>query len=199
LSTLPRDVIVGVYNDGMLNKASDELLDQLFSDGLTEYLKPWDGKGPSDDNLIIRLLELVLQYDPENELGHTDDALVFLPDVYIRKKEYKKAREATEKLIYLINKNRAKEYYCMCRYESYLEIGQTYYLENNLDKAIEFFNKSLEIDQSENYKAAYGLALCYRSKKQYKVARSHLNMARILKAMYYQRYPGIYGGTNESK
>jgi len=178
----------------MLNNAMDEFLAQIEGDAMTEYLKLLDGKGEANKELMISLFQTVIDMDTENKYGHTDDALAFLPDLYIEKREYSKARSLLEKFVELVDRNRTKEHYRWFQYENYNDIGRIYYLEGDIERAINTFKRSLKANATDNYKAALGLALCFRRKKDLVEARANMAYAKMLKAINKANCPFLYPG-----
>jgi len=175
----------------------NEFLAQIEGDAMTEYLKLLDGKGEANTELMISLFQAVIDMDPENIYGHTDDALAFLPDLYFEKGEYKKARALLEKFVELVDRNRTQEHYHWFQYENYNDIGRIYYLEGDIEKAMNMFERSLKANATDNYKAALGLALCFRRKKDIPAARANMAYAKMLKAIDKVNCPFLYQGPNK--
>jgi tetratricopeptide (TPR) repeat protein len=177
-----------------MSEIIQELLDQLSSEACLAYVENLDNLTDLQVDSIIAKYEALLNIDPDNKYVHSNgyefgfvyEALSFLPDLYIKKKEYEKARKALLKCIGLTEKIEDEELKILFQSNDYRELGMVNYLLGHPDIALFYLERSIKL--SSNYQAFLVMSLCYRKKRELKEARTNLAMAKTLKALLYARY-----------
>ena len=180
-----------------MSEIIQNLLEQLNSEAVLEYVENLDHlTAPQVDSLIAKF-EALINLDPDNKYVHTDgsgcgfdvDALIFLPDLYIKRKEYEKARIA---IVKVINDNahtlRGDELYGLIQSGWYRELGMVLYRLGQIDSALACLDLSIKL--SNNYEAFLIMSLCCRKKGNISEARTNLATAKALKALA-QLFPPI--------
>jgi tetratricopeptide (TPR) repeat protein len=177
-----------------MNEIIQELLDQLSSEAITEYMDNLECLTDVQVDNLISKYEAIINLDPDNnyrhsngsEYGFTYDALSFLPELYIRKKEYEKARKALLRSIDLSERFNNEVLYEVFQSDDHWQLGMVYYLLGQIDTALACLESSIKFSMS--YQAFLFTSLCYRKKRDLKEARTNLAMAKTLKALLYSRY-----------
>lgn len=153
---IPIISIVGKYThrfwEGKYKPTKEDKVKDLFYKGESLYLN-------SQDDEATKYFEELLIIEPNHQ-----DSLVYLADIFTRKKQYKEA-ELYFKKSFQINKNNA---YLLAKYGYYLQS------KGNENEAEGYFKKAFVINNTL-YDALFGLGQIYLNRGEYLKAEEYFN------------------------
>ena len=140
------------YYEGKYEPTKEDKVNDLFYKGETLYLN-------SQDDEAIKYFKEIISIEPSHQ-----ESLIYLADIFTRKKQYEKA-DLYFKKSFQINKNNA---YLLAKYGYYLQS------KGNETEAEEYFKKALVINKTL-FDALFGLGYINFNKGQYSKAEEYYN------------------------